>query len=294
MCNFYMMYYCDASSNIQTPEICGDQYTYASLFDSFPNGSDVALPSVPGHHHHHHHGHENNSDGETADNETADVVLDSEEPSPDENPKVTSDEQISTTPIMITDNDEVTTSDYVTSSEDDFTNDRSTFEATTPQHAREMATDVPRQKTTQFPPLKTSRSVAHDVTDDVTTSTSVSEQTTTPSEQTTTPSEQTTTPSEQTTTPSDVAPKKGFEYPRTTRSTEESKSSPASFQSDKRGQHSQVNSSQSEEGKVFNVSLVDAWPSSVTEGLGQVTGLAVDSAGRLFVFHRSERTWDFE
>lgn len=59
-------------------------------------------------------------------------------------------------------------------------------------------------------------------------------------------------------------------------------------------EHSDVRPSVKSEVEKFNVSVVDAWPSRVTEGLGQVTGLAVDSAGRLFVFHRSERTWDYE
>ena len=58
MCNFYMMYYRNASSHITTPESCGDQFTYKSLSESFPNGSDVALNSIPGHHHHHHHSHQ--------------------------------------------------------------------------------------------------------------------------------------------------------------------------------------------------------------------------------------------
>ena len=75
-----MMYYRDASSNIKTPEICLDQYTYENLYKSFPNGSDVALPSAPGHHHHHHHGQHSNLEGETAVNKTTNVVLDSEEP----------------------------------------------------------------------------------------------------------------------------------------------------------------------------------------------------------------------
>ena len=56
MCNFYMMYYRNASSDIETPDTCADQYTYESLYDSFPSDSDVALHSSPGHHHHHHHG----------------------------------------------------------------------------------------------------------------------------------------------------------------------------------------------------------------------------------------------
>ena len=58
MCNFYMMYYRNASSDIETPDTCADQYTYESLYDSFPNDSDVALHSSPGHHHHHHHNHD--------------------------------------------------------------------------------------------------------------------------------------------------------------------------------------------------------------------------------------------
>jgi hypothetical protein len=55
-----------------------------------------------------------------------------------------------------------------------------------------------------------------------------------------------------------------------------------------------VKTFENNERAMFNVSVVDAWPSAVTEGLGQVTGLAVDSAGRLFVFHRSERIWGYE
>ena len=71
MCNFYMMFYRDANSSIATPELCGEQYTYESLYDSFPNDSDVALRSSPGHHHHHHH---HGSPGEETGNETADVT----------------------------------------------------------------------------------------------------------------------------------------------------------------------------------------------------------------------------
>ena len=78
MCNFYMMYYRNASSDIETPEICADQYTYESLYDSFPNNSDVALPSGPGHHHHHHHGHPSNGKGEN-ENKPSDFDSNAEE-----------------------------------------------------------------------------------------------------------------------------------------------------------------------------------------------------------------------
>ena len=193
------------------------------------------------------------------------------------------EEHVSTAPITITDNDQITISKHVISNEDNVTSDRPTVEATTDQHARELVSGIPAQETTQSTPFKTSRSAEHDVTGDITTSTSVSEQTTRPSD---------VLQDKSTRLNSKVSTNKDLMYPRTTRSTEESNQ--ASLSGDKRGQQSLVNSSKSEDKKEFNVSLVDAWPSSVTEGLGQVTGLAVDSAGRLFVFHRSERIWDFE
>ncbi len=75
------MYHRDANSGIKTPELCADQYTYRSLYESFPNGSDVALPSAPGHHHHHHHhGGQSGQEGETAGNETTNAVADSQGP----------------------------------------------------------------------------------------------------------------------------------------------------------------------------------------------------------------------
>jgi len=192
------------------------------------------------------------------------------------------EEHVSSAPKTITDNDQIT-SKHVISNDDDVTSDRPTSQATTYQLARELVSDISAQETTQSPPLKTSRSVEHDVTGDITTSTSVSEQTTKPSD---------VVQDKSTRLNSKVSTNKDLMYPRTTRSAEESNQ--ATFNSDKRGQQSLVNSSKREGNKVFNVSVVDTWASSVTEGLGQVTGLGVDSAGRLFVFHRSERTWDFE
>ena len=188
----------------------------------------------------------------------------------------------------VTDNDDVTNSDDVTTGDDVATNDdvtagdnvianvnsvqdnRPTVQTTNDHQARESIAGDPTQET---PRMKTSRSVTHDVTSDITTSTSVSEQTTRPSDRV-----------QDKSTRLGLSTKGGFESPRTTRSTEESQSIQTPLDSDRYEQQSET----------FNVSFVVAWPSTVTEGLGQVTGLAVDAAGRLFVFHRSEQTWEYE
>ena len=77
MCNFYMMYFRNASSHIATPESCGDQFTYKSLSESFPNDSDVALNSTSGHRHHHH---SHQSGEQKTGNEFADLAPESMEP----------------------------------------------------------------------------------------------------------------------------------------------------------------------------------------------------------------------
>ena len=192
------------------------------------------------------------------------------------NSDVTTDDDV-TDSNDVAGNDEVATGDDAIASVDDVTGDKPTVQTTNNQQDRESATGNPTQETTPSPPMKTSRSVAHD-TSDVTTSTSVSEQTTKPSD---------VVQDKSTRLDMKVSTNKDFNSPRTTRSTEES-----SQASDKPGEQSQP--SENSNSTTFNVSVVDAWPSAVTEGLGQVTGLAVDSAGRLFVFHRSERTWDYE
>ena len=122
------------------------------------------------------------------------------------------------------------------------------------------------------------KTTSSDVDSDITTSTSVSEQTTRPSDRAQDPS---------TRLDLRVSTKGDIKNPRTTRSITESPSSQAPVDSDRHGQPSQHS-------EIFNVSFVAAWPSTVTEGLGQVSGLAVDSAGRLFVFHRSGRAWAYE
>ena len=193
----------------------------------------------------------------------------------------------------VTDNDDVTNSDDVTTGDDVATNDdvtagdnvianvnsvqdnRPTVQTTNDHQARESIAGDPTQET---PRMKTSRSVTHDVTSDITTSTSVSEQTTRPSDR---------VQDKSTRLDLRVSTKGGFKNPRTTRSTEESQSIQTPLDSDRHEPQSQLS-------ETFNVSFVAAWPSTVTEGLGQVTGLAVDSDGRLFVFHRSERTWEYE
>lgn len=53
--------------------MCDEQDTYASLYDSFPNGSDLAIRYGPGHHQHHHHGHQTNLK-EKSGNESADTL----------------------------------------------------------------------------------------------------------------------------------------------------------------------------------------------------------------------------
>lgn len=122
----------------------------------------------------------------------------------------------------------------------------------------------------------TSGVVTHNVNSDVKTSTSVSEQTTRLPN---------VVQDKSTRLDIQLSTNKGFQYPRTTRSIEGSETSEI---------HLQVESSQNNVKKTFIVSLFDAWPTAVTQGLGQVTGLAVNSAGRLLVFHRSERTWEYE
>ena len=265
MCNFYMMYYRDASSNIETPEVCAQQYTYTSLYGSFPNGSDVALHSGPGHHHHHHHGHQSSPEGDDV-TDSNDVTNVSHATNVDD----------------VTDRDNVPTGNDVIGAVEGVASNGPTVQTTHYQRARESTNGNPTTETTQPSQVKTSRSVTHDVTSDITTSTSVSEQTTRPSDLV---QDKSTRLNLKVTT---------NDGPRTTRSTEESKSTQPSLDSDKREHQSHVKTFENNERAMFNVSAVDAWPSAVTEGLGQVTGLAVDSAGRLFVFHRSERIWDYE
>lgn len=180
----------------------------------------------------------------------------------------------------VTDNDDVTDSDDVTTGAAVTTGDgvqenRPTVQTTNDHQARESIVGDSTQVTSR---IKTTRSVTPDVTSDITTSTSVSEQTTRPSDR---------VQDKSTRLDLRVSTKEGFKNPRTTRSTEESPSSQTPLNSDRHEPQSHLSGT-------FNVSFVAAWPSTVTEGLGQVTGLAVDSAGRLFVFHRSERTWEYE
>jgi hypothetical protein len=40
--------------------------------------------------------------------------------------------------------------------------------------------------------------------------------------------------------------------------------------------------------------LVEDWPQLGRERLGQVSGVALDSSGNVILFHRGNRTWDFE
>ena len=177
MCNFYMMFYRSANTNVEIPETCFDQITYRSLYDSFPNGSDVALSSGSHHHHHHH---------------------------------VNSNER----------RDEIITESNITVG----------------------STSMPEQTSNISDYTLKDTSIEHNMS--------------------------------------------AIVHHRLTSSTR-SLSRQTSTNTPKPTMNNQWTS-------IPNVTMVTSWPSSVTEGLGQVTGLAVDSAGYLFLFHRCERVWDWK
>ena len=88
-----------------------------------------------------------------------------------------------------------------------------------------------------------------------------------------------------------------FRTQQTSRTTTQAVESQAGTNSTARKEHglNLGSSPQNFDRKVDKVSFVDNWPSiTVAKRLGQVTGVDVDTDGRVVVFHRGGREWDFE
>ena len=308
MCNFYMMYYRDALSNNEAPDGCGDQSTFEHLFHSFPNDSDVALASSSsGHHHHMHHtvigskiegtneatksgvveGNMHNSDFEKTETNGRDGLGD----------------DVTTSNIVIPDTntpqEKTILSPSTEASEQEGRQISNHFTDTRlPQEMSITSSTIETADGSERPNYVTHDAITDvntDVTGDLSTSTSVSEQTTRAEPFTVEPT---------TTLIEKVAVKhwKGLGEDSTIETLTEHTRGQAVETVPYRGDDNDVENEHglnivpSQKNEVVDkLSVVDDWPAKdVAKKLGQVTGLAVDSAGRVFVFHRAGREWTFE
>ena len=300
-----MMYYRDALSNHEAPDGCGDQSTFEHLFHSFPNDSDVALASSSsGHHHHHMHhtvigskieetneatksevveGNMHNSDFEKTETNGRDGLGDDDTTSniviPDSNTPQQKTIPSRSTEASEQEGHQISNHITDTSLPQDMSTTSSTIETA---HGSERPNYVTHDAITD---------VNTDVTGDLSTSTSVSEQTTRAEPFTVEPTTRLT---------EKVAVEhwKGLGEDSTIETSTEHTIAQVVETMPYRGVEDEhgLNIVPSKKNKVVDkLSVVDDWPAKdVAKRLGQLTGLAVDSAGRVFVFHRADREWKFE
>lgn len=330
MCNFYMMYYHDTlANNVAPPEGCGDQFTLEHLFRSFPHDSDVALASSSSGHHHHHMHHtvkESNIEGtnETTKSEVVEsntFVHNSDFERPETNGRDGLGDDVTTSNVVLPDSnarEEKTTfpsteaweqegrqiSNHITDTSEPTTRYNSedgdnfldgekqirwnTTDTRLPQGMSTISSTIETADGSERQNHVTDdviTDVITDVTSDVSTSTSVSEQTTRAVPFTVEPTTR-------------LKEKKNGVKGHWKVLGEDSTIEAFTGRTTAQGVGTRPyggDENEVEHEHVDKLSVVDDWPvKDVAKKLGQVTGLAVDSAGRVFVFHRAGRKWEFE